>query len=256
MDIELRDRFVALWKKYFPGAELPITFFYAGEAGDAEPVKPAAGRMHRCVIADLVRVRRGASLCFDAASVGCPGGCRYFGFRTEVRPEFRYFLSSGIPGKLEGERYRKTPELVDEMLRRQPEFRAPDRLIVFKRWDRLAAADSPEAAIFFAVPDVLGGLFALANFDDEDAEAVRCPMAAGCDSIVRLPMIEGRSVKPKCILGMFDVSARPFVEENVLSFAIPMTKFVRMIGNMEESFLITTSWGRLKTRISRSAAKK
>lgn len=27
-------------------------------------------------------------------------------------PNFEYFLSCGIPGKLEGERYKKTPELV------------------------------------------------------------------------------------------------------------------------------------------------
>jgi len=29
-------------------------------------------------------------------------------------PHFEYFLSCGIPGKLEGERYKKSPELVKE----------------------------------------------------------------------------------------------------------------------------------------------
>jgi hypothetical protein len=51
---------------------------------------------------------------------------------------------------------------------------------------------------------------------------------------------------------MFDVSARPCVPKDTVSFAVPMTKFVRMIENMEESFLITPSWGKVRQRIGRS----
>jgi hypothetical protein len=36
---------------------------------------------------------------------------------------------------------------------------------VFKRWDTLDEADSPEVVIFFAPPDVISGLFTLANAD-------------------------------------------------------------------------------------------
>ena len=48
---------------------------------------------------------------------------------------------------------------------------------------------------------------------------------------------------------MFDVSARPFVAKDVLSFAAPMSKFKRMVDNMEESFLITESWRKVQKRI-------
>jgi hypothetical protein len=48
---------------------------------------------------------------------------------------------------------------------------------------------------------------------------------------------------------MFDVSARPFVSGEVLSFSAPMNKFATMIGNMEESFLITSSWSKVRKRI-------
>jgi hypothetical protein len=37
--------------------------------------------------------------------------------------------------------------------------------IVFKRWDTLDEADSPEVVIFFAPPDVISGLFTLAIAD-------------------------------------------------------------------------------------------
>jgi hypothetical protein len=48
---------------------------------------------------------------------------------------------------------------------------------------------------------------------------------------------------------MFDVSARPFVPRDVLTFSAPMAKFNRMIANMEESFLITDSWRKVQERI-------
>ena len=48
---------------------------------------------------------------------------------------------------------------------------------------------------------------------------------------------------------MFDVSARPYVEPNTLTFAAPYEKFARMVDNMEASFLITGSWGKVKKRI-------
>jgi hypothetical protein len=51
---------------------------------------------------------------------------------------------------------------------------------------------------------------------------------------------------------MFDVSARPFIPEDILSFSVPMNRFVEMIGNMEESFLITQSWAKVSKRIQRA----
>ncbi len=127
---------------------------------------------------------------------------------------------------------------------------APAKYAVFRRWDRLRPEDLPEVAIFFAPPDVISGLFTLCGFDERDRQSVIAPFGAGCASVVQYPWLEGKDGGMRCVLGMFDVSARPFVPENVLSFAAPMAKFERMIGNMEESFLITASWARVKDRIA------
>jgi len=51
---------------------------------------------------------------------------------------------------------------------------------------------------------------------------------------------------------MFDISARPYVDPDELTFATPMNKFERMVGNMEESFLITESWKKVQNRIGRT----
>ncbi len=248
MDIKIKDKFGALWKRYFDGAELPITFYYTDDEGYAELVKP--GSVPRCVIGALAKVRKGASLCFNVDAIGCAGGKRYLGYAQEIAPEFEYFLSCGIPGRLEGERYKKSPELVREMMKHSPAFTAPHRFIIFKRWDMLEEPDKPEVVIFFAQPDVLSGLFTLASFDETEPDGVLAPFGSGCSSIVQHPYLERERDHPRAIIGMFDVSARPFVPGNVLTFSAPMNKFTRMIENIEESFLITNSWKRVQKRIS------
>jgi len=247
MDIKMKEKFIEGWKKYFNGADLPIAFYYSHEAGNAEIVNPPAG--HQCFIGVLSKVRRGTSLCFDVNSIGCGGGKRYLGFTEEIMPNFEYFLSCGIPGKLEGERYKKTPELVKEAVKKFPIFKAPAQFIIFKRWDKLEQADHPEVVIFFAPPDVLSGLFTLTNFDEAEPNGIFTPFSAGCGTIVQYPYLEKDSTRPRGILGMFDVSARPFVPKETLTLALPMKKFQRMIENMEESFLITPSWDKVKARI-------
>jgi hypothetical protein len=248
MNMGLKQKFGKLWQKYFDKASLPIIFYYTGQEGRAQLMKPTSG--HRCVIGDLIKVREGTPISYSADSIGCFGGKRYLGFSQTITPNFEYFLSCGIPGKLEGERYKKSPELVREVMKQQAAFRAPARFIVFKRWDMLEEADSPEVVIFFAQPDILSGLFTLANFDRAEPNGVFAPFSAGCGSIVQYPYLEGKSKRPRGVIGMFDVSARPFVPKEVLTFSVPMNKFARMVDDMEESFLITGSWRKVQKRIS------
>lgn len=248
MDAAIKEKFLALWKKYFNNAELPITFYYTDKAGQAAAVKP--GSVPRCVIGALVKIREGQSLAFDVDAVGCPGGKRYLGFAENLMPDFEYFLSCGIPGKMEGERYKKTPEMVREYMKKHaPAMKAPGRYIVFKRWDMLEKSDNPEVVIFFARSDVLAGLFTLASFDETEQNMVIAPFGSGCSTIVQYPYLEIKSPHPKAVIGMFDVSARPYVPKDMLTFAAPMSKFIRMIDNMEESFLITPSWAKVQKRI-------
>jgi len=248
MDKSVREKFLKLWKKYFNNAPLPITFYYTDEEGHAGRPKPDS--LPRCVIGAVVKVQNGESLALDVDTVGCPGGKRYLGFTDTLMPNFEYFLSCGIPGQLEGERYKKTPEMVREYMKKHaPVMKAPGKYIVFKRWDSLEEADNPEVVIFFAMPDVLAGLYTLASFDEAEQNMVIAPFGSGCASIVQYPYMETKSAAPKACIGMFDVSARPFVAEDALTFAAPMSKFTRMVDNMEESFLITPSWQKLQKRI-------
>ena len=248
MDLEFKDKFLSLWKKYFNGAELPITFYYTDQEGRGELVKaPATG--HQCFIGVLNKVRKGKSLSFGMNSFGCSGGKRYLGYTRDLRPNFEYFLSCGLKGKMEGERYKKTPEIVRQLIEESPWYEAPAKYIVFKRWDRLVQEDDIDVVIFYASPDVLSGLFTLAGFEETGRESIVAPFGAGCGSIVLYPYLEKDRDRPRAVLGMFDVSARPYVPKQILSFSLPMNKFRSMVNNMEESFLITNSWAKLRKRI-------
>jgi hypothetical protein len=247
MDPTLLSFFLTRWNKYFPGADLPICYFYTDHPREQD-LKETVNQ-DRCLIGNLQRVQDGFSFVYGSHTTGCSGGKRYSGFSTKLRPNFEYFLSCGIPGELDGERYKKSPELVEKYLENHPPFTAPGKYLVFKRFDRLLKGEDPFAVIFFAAPDVLSGLFALANYDRSDPHGVVTPMGSGCASIISYPYEQARSDNPACILGMFDVSARPCVPAGKLTFSIPMHRFEQMVEDMDESFLITKSWDLVRSRL-------
>jgi uncharacterized protein (DUF169 family) len=244
MDIVFRDKFLTLWKKYFNNAALPLTFYYTDH-----PSESKNEALPQCIIGALEKVRQGGTLVVDVESVKCFGGKRYLGFSTSVRPDFNDFLSCGIPGKTHGERYVKSPEMVQEITKNTPAFTAPAKYLVFKRWDTITANDNPDVVIFFATPDMLSGLFTLARFDETDRNAIQAPFGSGCAVIVQNPYLEKFSAHPRPVIGMFDPSARPYVEKDILTIAIPLNKFTTMVNNMEESFLITEAWQKVQRRI-------
>jgi hypothetical protein len=247
MDTAFSQRFISRWEKYFDGADLPICYFYTDQVQE-EDLKETVN-LDRCLIANLKRVQDGYPFVYHYHTPGCSGGKRYTGFTKKLRPKFEYFLSCGIPGELEGERYKKSPQLVQEYLKSHPPFEAPGKYLVFKRLDKLTEGEKPLAVIFFATPDVLAGLFTLANYDRADPYGVICPMGSGCASIINYPFEEAQRENPRCILGMFDVSARPGVPQAKLTFAIPIQRFEQMVDNMDESFFTTKSWEAVRTRL-------
>ena len=254
MDITLRDRFITLWQKYFPGAELPLALEFRDGPGSAKKVPVPDG--WRCIVCQLGQARNGTPLAFDGSSVTCRGGLMYTGYSCERPPGFRFFLSYGKEGVVEGERYKQTPEIVDAWEKLIPAFSAAGKQIVFTRWDNLAEADNPAAVIFFARPEVMSSLFTLANFDRSDPHDVICPIGSGCNSIIYYPWLEQQ--KPagdqKAVLGMFDPSARKCVQLDLMTMAFPMKKFTKVIGFMEESFLITKTWETVMKKIGKSGA--
>ncbi|MGQ9730121.1 MAG: DUF169 domain-containing protein [Candidatus Zipacnadales bacterium] len=224
----------------------PLAFFYTDRRPDGYCPEPD---QWACVVAVLGRARRGETVYFDRHHFGCGGGGYYLGF-CPPRPGIAEFVSTGIPGEMEGERYKQSPELVSTLLETYAAPPAPANYAVVKLVSELAEDESPAVVICFVTPDELAGLVFLAGFGRSD-EAVICPFSSGCGSLITHPLLEAQRAQPRAVLGLFDPSARPFVAEDELSFAAPQNLWLEMLQNAPRSYLTTDTWSKLRERIMR-----
>jgi uncharacterized protein (DUF169 family) len=229
--------------------ESPLGIYYTNDK--PEGVAPKEG-ISGCMIALLQNARKkGKVVYFDKSHFGCPGGAYYMGFFESPRPNIEYFLSCGIPGEMEGERYIKTPERAREYFAKMIPRRAPATYCVFKPIEKFQVEEKPEVVVFFASPDILAGLFTLTNYALERTDAVHAPFGSGCGTILTYPLKEAGKEQPRAILGMFDVSARPMVEKDVLTIAMPYSIFLKLLENVSGSFLQIESWKKVLQRIQK-----
>jgi uncharacterized protein (DUF169 family) len=230
--------------------ESPLGVYYTNFK--PKGIKPKKG-IHLCMIGFLKRARKkGKIVYFDKKHFGCPGGAYYMGFLESPRPNIEYFLSCGIPGEMEGERYIKTPELAREYFGRMRPRPAPATYCVFKPIEQFQDEIKPEVVVFFAPPDILSGLFTLTNYALERTDGVHTPFGSGCSAILTYPLKESEKAEPRAIFGMFDVSARPMVEKDVFTLSMPYSIFLKLLENVSGSFLQTESWKKVLRRISPS----
>jgi len=230
--------------------ESPLGIYYTNDK--PEGVTPKTG-IHLCMIGLLKKARKnGKTVYFDKSHFGCPGGAYYMGLLESPRPNIEYFLSCGIPGEMEGERYIKTPELAKEYFGKMKPRPAPATYCVFKPFEQFQEKDKkPEVVVFFSSPDILSGLFTLTNYTLESIDAVFTPFGSGCSTILTYPLKEADKEKPRAIIGMFDVSARPMVEKDILTLAMPYSVFLKLLENVSGSFLQTESWKKVLQRIQK-----
>jgi uncharacterized protein (DUF169 family) len=229
--------------------ESPLGIYYTNDK--PEGVTPGEG-ITGCMIGLLQNARkRGKTVYFDKAHFGCPGGAYYMGFFESPMPNIEYFLSCGIPGEMEGERYIKTPERAREYFAKMIPRRAPATYCVYKPLEQFHSDTEPEVVAFFALPDILSGLFTLTNYALERTDAVYAPFGSGCGTILTYPLKEASKEQPRATLGMFDVSARPMVEKDTLTLAMPFSIFLKLIENVSGSFLQTESWKKVLKRIQK-----
>ena len=231
----------------------PIAVIYRDEPAPDAWVPPSAdSEKHVCALSCLRAIaEQGRWACIDAEHSGCFGASRYLGFSDQLREGFEFFLSYGIPGKLEGERYKKTPELVKEFLADSPPLPATGKYCILAPLEELASFDGVEAVAFLVTPDQLAGLFTLCNFLSADHNAVIAPFGAGCGTIIAEPRRQALSEDPKGVIGMFDPSARPCVPADALSFSAPTKLILEMAENIGESFVITETWKKVQRRIGK-----
>lgn len=206
-----------------------------------------------CVVTMLAQVARGRTAAFDRQTTGCRGGgvglCfgdTYDGFPGGIE----YFLSTGRPGYREGEAYRKTVELARASIASLPKVDIPYTYVVLTPLDEVdPAREAPQLVSFLCQPDQLSALVTLANYDRPGRENVVLPAVSGCQSVVLVPYLEGLEEWPRAVVGMTDISARPYVDADMLTFTVPFKRFLEMEANLPGSFFDRPAWRTLRPRL-------
>lgn len=251
----------------------PVAILFSNE-------KPQAARQFQegrwgCVMFLLGAAAKGETAVFDRKTFGCPGGGVGLGFGNQYKNFpggedcFRYFLSTGNetwePGRkaaeavkpyvrsemfdhfLHGERYVKSPDLVKTFIASLPIVDIPFNYVIFKPFKQVdPALETPEVIIFLGNMDQISALTILANYHRGTGDGVIYPWAAGCQSIGIYPYQEAASETPRAVLGLNDISARlalkRVLKDDVMSFAVPYSLFLKMEQNVEGSFLERPTW--------------
>lgn len=206
-----------------------------------------------CVAAMLTAAAKGKTAVFSRKTFGCGGGGVGLGFGNQYLDfpgGIDYFLSTGRgEGYREGEAYKKTPELAKSFVDDLPITDIPYEYVVFKPLDEIDAdKQEPKIVVFYANPDQLSALVVLANYGRAGNNVV-IPFAAGCQSTCLLPWDEAQKESPRAIVGMTDITARPIIDADLLSFSVPFRMFLEMEDNIPGSFLDKHDWQKVAARL-------
>ncbi len=235
MDIQT---FIQDFKEAFgENAELPIVFWYSD--------KPEGERdkINGCFFKGMQAVREGKIISLNAENIGCGGGKFYTGFAD--MPEY---VSTFVSLK---EKYKQTPEMVNDYIRKLGVPKAEKAYLHFARIDKVESLEEKEGVMFIANPDMLSGLTTWAYFDNNAEDGVVSLFGSGCSCVVTQVAIENRKGGKRTFIGFFDPSVRPYFEPDKLSYTIPMSRFKEMCGTMRQSCLFDThAWGKIRERMN------
>ncbi len=206
-----------------------------------------------CVMGNIWRARKKKKAAyFSANQFGCPGGAFWLGFNKPQAETIIHYVSTGIPGRMEGEFYCDSPDSLRQIFEHVDPKPAPHTFCIFKPLSGFSDHDTPELVTFFSRPETLSGLHQLAAFVTNDPEVVVSPWSAACGSLGAWPLHYLSKGKNKAVLGGWDPSARKFFKTDELSFTVPFGMFIEMINRYNESFLKTKTWANVMKKITRS----
>jgi hypothetical protein len=218
--------------------ELPIVFWYSDiPVADTE-------KINGCFFKGLKTVQQGSPISLSVSTIGCGGGKFYTGF-IDMPDHVPNFVSVK-------EKYKKTPEMVLESINNLGVFRTNSQFLNFARIDKIEDFKNIEGLLFLATPDILSGLATWTSFDNNSDDAISSMFGSGCSAVVTQAVNENKRNGRKTFLGLFDPSVRPHVEENILSFVIPISRFREMYYTIRESCLFDThAWSKVRERINK-----
>ena len=235
--------FIKIYKDCFgDNATLPLAVVYS------DVPMGESGHIPGCIFKQFHRAYNGETVSFSTDNLTCGGGKLYSGLGP-VQERIFDFVSNV-------ERYKQSPELVRKYVDGLNPRLSEKPYLNILPIGKLDSFDEIEGLVFFVTPDVLSGLFAWANYDTDDLNAVMSPWGSGCASTITNIVNENRKTGKHCFIGMMDVSARPYFRPDILSFSIPRSRFMEMCGTMQECCIAgSPAWFKVRKRINNQSLK-
>jgi uncharacterized protein (DUF169 family) len=147
----------------------------------------------------------------------------------------------------EGERFFESPEAAARWAEALPYREVPTEFIVCKPLDQVGEGESVSLVLMFVNPDQLSALVTLFGFRRGAINATVSPWGAACQSIL-FAHAEAKRENPRGVIGFFDISQRGRIDRELLSFTIPYRMYLEMESSIDDSFLCTAAWQKLRDR--------
>ena len=226
---------------FSPKAQTPLSRL--PEASDGEV------NWNSCVLGNMRKARRKKiAAYFDQEHYGCLGGAFFMGFKPHYEAFEPSLLSTGIPGKMEGERYVDSPETGRAFYDAFAPPRATAPLLAIQPLSLFKEGEFPEIVVLFPGREALVGLNALTVFLTGDPEAVRIPFGVGCCGMISWPRKYLHQGKKRAVIGGFDINCLKFLKKSELTYSISFGLFLEMLARWPDSVLGTKAWKRQKSR--------
>ncbi len=210
-----------------------------------------------CVAAMLRTATKGRTVVFDRKTSGCPGGGTGLGFgNCYVGFPIDRLLSTGGKAELandrafdmgEGERFFESPEVAARWAAALPYREVPTEYVAAKPLDRVADGEAVSLVLLLANPDQISALVTLAGFRRGGINDTISPWGAACQSIL-FAHAEAENDRPRGVIGFFDISQRGKIDRELLSYTMPYSMYLEMESSVDDSFLSTTTWQKLRER--------
>lgn len=237
-------QFSSLVKKL--NLQSPVIATYDLEPDDAfAPLVTARARV--CCFAFYGRWQKGHTLVVEKGNgdfanpdSGCPGMQVAFGLGQEYPTYMKNFLTDG-EGAPKGEGLKASPDLAQQWIDHTSPPDLKDGAIMlgplrFDYWEAI------RSITFFARPDQLSALITLATYHSGPDDVVVAPFSSGCGLMLR--ELENQD-DDRAVLGSTDIAMRKYIPADIMSLTVSPSRFDRMTGENDGSFLERSWWHEL-----------
>lgn len=250
--------------------EEPLGLFYSDDKPDGPGPKESPRLSHEaeqkgeldlkavwanfsCVMGRVLLARKKKVATWLAADAyGCAGASFYAGFHKPQLEMVIHYISTGIPGMMEGELFMPSVDASRDFFNRIDPVPAPKKYCVIKPLSLFVDGEEPEVVAFFARGELLVALSSLVSFTTGTAESVVMPFGAGCANLISWPLHYQAQGREMAVLGGNDPACRALFNVDECSFAVPIALYRKMLEAVPKSFLRTEHWDKCRKRIIQS----